>query len=57
MRSPVLGPYKAAWSNEAAFEEFHNMVKQGVLDKECIEALIHQEEKVIEIQKLLTANL
>ena len=43
-------PYKPAWTNEEAFEELDKLA--GIkLDKDCVEQLILQEEKIVEIQK------
>jgi len=48
-------PYKEAWSNDKAI----NMIKEMAgekLDKDCVEALIDNMDKVEEIQKLFIEN-
>ncbi len=48
-------PYKEAWSNEEAFSLLKKL--SGVtLDSDCVEALLSQEEAIIEIQNLFDAD-
>lgn len=43
-------PYKPAWSNQESFDMLRRM-SGNKLDKDCVEALIKNEGKVIKIQK------
>lgn len=43
-------PYKKAWSNEEAFVEM-NLLAQWKLDKTCVEALMRNQDTIVEIQR------
>ncbi len=43
-------PYKEAWSNRRAFNTLREMAGDQ-LDADCVEALVSNEEKIVEIQK------
>lgn len=46
-----IRPYKKAWTNEQAFLELRRLSVEK-LDKDCVQALCNQSEKVCSIQKL-----
>jgi HD-GYP domain-containing protein (c-di-GMP phosphodiesterase class II) len=48
-------PYKAAWSNDAAFS-YLMRVAGGKLDRECVQALLDQREEVELIQQRFAEN-
>lgn len=43
--------YKAPWTNEEAFTMLRQM-SNGKLDQDCVEALINNADKILEIQQL-----
>lgn len=43
-------PYKLPWTNEEAFELLKNLSKDK-LDKDCVEALIQNNDKIVKIQE------
>ncbi|WP_374567023.1 HD-GYP domain-containing protein, partial [Nitrosomonas sp.] len=47
--------YKAAWSNEQAFALLRQM-SNSKLDRDCVEALINNAGKVLEIQQRFRDN-
>ncbi|TQV71545.1 HD domain-containing protein [Aliikangiella marina] len=48
-------PYKKAWTNQQAFDELRRL-SQSKLDKECVEALISNQQAIIEIQSKFVEN-
>ena len=48
-------PYKKAWNNEDAFGLLKRMA-DTILDQDCVNALINNERKIIEIQNLFRDN-
>jgi len=48
-------PYKAAWSNEKAFAKLQQMAGRK-LDRECVEALINNQDQVVRIQRKFNEN-
>ncbi|MEE2731779.1 MAG: HD domain-containing phosphohydrolase [Pseudomonadota bacterium] len=48
-------PYKEAWSNRAAFDKLKELAG-AQLDAECVQALVDNEEQVLEIQRLFKEN-
>ncbi|MCK4706624.1 MAG: HD domain-containing protein, partial [Gammaproteobacteria bacterium] len=43
-------PYKQAWTNEKAISKLQQLAGEK-LDKDCVEALLNNMEKVVKIQK------
>ena len=48
-------PYKVAWSNEDAFEKIRKL-SGTQLDSDCVEALISNRDRILEIQKKFDQN-
>lgn len=49
-------PYKEAWSNERAIDTLNQLAGE-TLDKDCVDALLENLDKVEEIQKQFTENI